>query len=78
MSELVKVKMLSMTLTSRYGTLSAGDELRTDAAYAKHLVEECGAAEYIKPARGAAPVEPPAPVEKPLVPDEKNKPHPKK
>lgn len=44
--ELVEVKILTMVITSRYGTLDRGDILRTDAAYAKHLIEECHAAEY--------------------------------
>lgn len=47
--ELVRVKIIGMVLTSRYGTLSAGDELTTDAGFAKHLVEDCRAAEYVKP-----------------------------
>lgn len=48
MSELVQVKIKGTVVTSRYGALSTGDLLRTDAAFAKHLVEECGAAEYVK------------------------------
>jgi hypothetical protein len=45
--EQVQVKITGMVMTHRYGTLSTGDILRTDAAYAKHLVEDCSAAEYI-------------------------------
>ena len=45
--ELVEVKIKTMVITSRYGTLDMGDILRTDAAYAKHLIEECHAAEYV-------------------------------
>lgn len=45
--DLVQVKIRGMVMTHRYGTLSAGDVLRTDAAFAKHLVEDCAAAEYI-------------------------------
>lgn len=35
-----------MAITARYGTLNTGTVLRTDEAYAKHLVEDCGAAKY--------------------------------
>ncbi|WP_041742289.1 hypothetical protein [Collimonas fungivorans] len=45
--DLVQLKIIGLVITHRYGTLSSGDILRTDAAYAKHLVEDCGAAEYI-------------------------------
>jgi len=48
--------------TSRYGTLSNGDLLRTDAAFARHLVEDCAAAEYIQPSTTAE--EKPAPVKR--------------
>lgn len=44
---MVRVKIIAMVLTSQYGTLSAGDMLRTDAVFAKHLVEDCNAAEYV-------------------------------
>ncbi len=43
----VDVKMRGMVHTTRYGTLNTGDILRTDADFAKHLVEDCGAAEYV-------------------------------
>lgn len=49
--EQVQVKITGMAITQRYGTLSTGTILRTDASFAKHLVEDCHAAEYI-----AAPV----------------------
>ena len=49
--EQVQVKITGMAITQRYGTLSTGTILRTDAAFAKHLVEDCHAAEYL-----AAPV----------------------
>lgn len=49
--EQVQVKITGMAITQRYGTLSTGTLLRTDAAFAKHLVEDCHAAEYL-----AAPV----------------------
>lgn len=45
--EQVQVKITAMVMTNRYGTLSNGDVLRTDAEFAKHLVDECGAAEYL-------------------------------
>jgi hypothetical protein len=45
--DLVQVKIKGTVVTSRYGTLSSGDMLRTDAAYAKHLVEECGVGAYM-------------------------------
>ena len=55
----VQVKIRGMVMTHRYGTLSAGDVLRTDAAFAKHLVEDCAAAEYIvAPASVQAEVQP--------------------
>lgn len=72
MSGLVEVKILAMTMTSKYGNLSSGDVLRTDPAYAKHLVEDCHAAEYIKP------VEVAPPVEKSDAESGKHKPQPKK
>lgn len=54
MPELVQVKIKGTVITSRYGTLSSGDILRTDADFAKHLVEECGAGDYVVSAGGAA------------------------
>ena len=47
MNEQVKIKILGQAITARYGTLNTGDLLTTDAAFAKHLVEDCGAAEYV-------------------------------
>lgn len=49
--ELIEVKITGQISTSRYGTLSTGDILRTDAAFAKHLVTECNAAEYVQSAK---------------------------
>lgn len=43
----VKVKIRGIVATQRYGTLETGDILTTDEAFAKHLVEECGAGEYV-------------------------------
>ena len=48
--ELVRLKITASLDTSRYGAMSYGDILRTDAAYAKHLVDDCKAAVYIKTA----------------------------
>ena len=47
MGDLVKVKIKTQTVTSRYGVLEAGDILRTDRGYAHHLVAQCNAAEYL-------------------------------
>lgn len=44
--ELVEVEITGQAITARYGTLNTGDILRTDAAFAKHLVEDCNAAKY--------------------------------
>ena len=61
--ELVTVKIKGLVTTSRYGALSTGDLLRTDAAFAKHLVEDCAAADYVnKP--DAVPETPAAPEHK--------------
>lgn len=45
--EKVQVKIRGIVSTTLYGTLESGDILRTDAAFAKHLVEDCHAAEYL-------------------------------
>lgn len=47
---LVQLRIKRTIDTSRYGAMSSGDILRTDAAYARHLVEDLGAAEYAKTA----------------------------
>lgn len=47
MSDLVKVRIKGLVMTSQYGTLSDGDELSCSADFAKHLVEDCKAAEYV-------------------------------
>jgi hypothetical protein len=59
----VEVEITGMAITARYGTLKSGTKLRTDAAYAKHLVEDCGAAKYTTPGttkQAAAPTAKPA------------------
>jgi hypothetical protein len=43
---LVSITIRGTVITSRYGVLSSGDVLRTDAEYARHLVEDCKAADY--------------------------------
>lgn len=47
--EQVEVEITGMVITQRYGTLNTGDILRTDAAFAKHLVEEAHGAKYTEP-----------------------------
>jgi hypothetical protein len=44
--ELIEVEILGQFITAQYGTLSTGDILRTDAAFAAHLVDDCSAAKY--------------------------------
>lgn len=48
MQELREVEITGIVITARYGTLSSGTILRCDAAYARHLVEDAGAARYVK------------------------------
>ncbi|MTW11425.1 hypothetical protein GM658_12540 [Pseudoduganella eburnea] len=43
----VKVKILKTTVTAQYGTLAEGAQLRTSPEFASHLVDDCGAAEYV-------------------------------
>ena len=57
---MIEVEILGQVITHQYGVLSTGDVLRTDAAFAKHLVEDCGAAKY-----RTEPVESPAALAKP-------------
>lgn len=45
-SNLVDVEILGIVTTAQYGTLNSGDLLRTTPEFAKHLVEDCGAARY--------------------------------
>jgi hypothetical protein len=58
---LVEVEITSQAITAQYGTLSTGDILRTDAEFAKHLVEDCGAAKYLKAPAAASEVKQEAP-----------------
>lgn len=48
MPEQVRVRIMRTAMTAQYGTLNAGDVLRTSAEFAKHLVEDCKAAEYFE------------------------------
>jgi hypothetical protein len=45
--ELVRVKITKTVITARYGALSPGDMLNTDLPFAKHLVDDCKAAEFL-------------------------------
>jgi hypothetical protein len=55
--EIVEVEITGQAITARYGTLNAGDILRTDREFADHLVNDCGAAKYVvaKSKKPAAP-----------------------
>lgn len=46
----VQVEILRQTITMQYGTLNQGDILRTNPAFAAHLVDDCGSAKYSRPA----------------------------
>lgn len=43
---MIEVEILGIVVTHQYGTLNTGDVLRADPAFARHLVEDCGAAKY--------------------------------
>jgi len=45
--ECVKVKIIRTAVTAMYGTLINGDILVVSAEFARHLVEDCKAAEYV-------------------------------
>lgn len=57
--ELVEVKIAGQVITAQYGTLNTGDILRTNAEFARHLVADCGAAEYVKIAPAIEPEQKP-------------------
>jgi len=59
MNEKIKVKIRTTVITQRYGTLSTGDILTTDPAFAKHLVEEANAADYLDEPKAAETEQPP-------------------
>ena len=46
--EIVKIRITSTVVTAPYGTIMPGTILRTDAEYARFLVESCQAGEYVK------------------------------
>jgi hypothetical protein len=46
--EEVQVDIVVQTITAQYGTLEIGTTLRTNEAFARHLIEDCGAARYSK------------------------------
>ena len=48
----VEVKIIKTVVTQQYGTLVNGDILKTDRAFAQHLVDECGAAQFTAAAGG--------------------------
>jgi len=43
---MIEVEILGIVVTHQYGTMNTGDVLRTDPDFARHLVEDCGAAKY--------------------------------
>ena len=49
--DLVLVKITGCVRSTHYGDLETGDFLRTDKAFAKHLVEEAKAARYVMAAK---------------------------
>ena len=69
--ELIQLRITRTVVTPRYGAMAPGDLLRTDAAFARHLVEDCAAAKYIhhaaQPTR-PAPQPTQAPARKPRKP----------
>lgn len=45
---LTQIRITNTVVTPQYGSLSNGDVLRTNPAFAKHLVEQCKAAKYLE------------------------------
>lgn len=59
MTATTEVEITTTVVTAEYGTLTSGAVLRTGAAYAKHLVEDCAAARYTtEPPAAEAPKRP--------------------
>lgn len=58
--QIVEVEILTQAVTAQYGVLSQGDILRTSPEFAKHLVEDAGAAKYTQtkqePAKAEKPI----------------------
>lgn len=48
--ETVKVKITAPVTSDRYGEMTPGGIVATDPAYARHLVVDLGAAEYVEQA----------------------------
>lgn len=57
---MVEVEILTYVSTAQYGTLQAGDILRTSEAFAKHLVDDCNAAKYTTAKQAVVAIEEPA------------------
>ncbi|MBK5203861.1 MAG: hypothetical protein JJD98_00180 [Polaromonas sp.] len=56
---MVEVEILGCVMTTQYGTLKAGDILRTNAEFAAHLVKDCAAAKYTQAKRAAVAIDDP-------------------
>lgn len=56
---MVAVEILGCVVTAQYGTLKAGDILRTSAEFAANLVNDCQAAKFCEPPKPAADDKPP-------------------
>lgn len=53
---MVEVEILGCVMTAQYGTLKTGDILRTNEAFAAHLVNDCAAAKYVQAVEVTEPV----------------------
>jgi hypothetical protein len=42
-----QVKIKGLVITHEFGTLNDGDIVRVSESFAKHLVEDCNAGEYV-------------------------------
>jgi len=62
---MIALKIRRTVITARYGTLASGDILRTDEAFARHLVEDCDAASYLETPAAATAVNPEKPAKTP-------------
>ncbi len=45
--DIVEVKIKGTVITNQYGALADGTILKTNPEFAKHLVEDCNAADYV-------------------------------
>lgn len=57
---MVVVRFKRTVFSARYGSCGPGDLLRCDEAFARHVVSDLTAAEYVEPAASVPPVSPPA------------------